>query len=246
MVRATWPHFHHQWAAYNGARLLAAVDAWWWLPFSCREWCSLTIKQHSWYWAHVNNFIQKMVGGFNQCDFLAVKLSVKMAAWPDALANCAHFPPGWLIPVKGPTFPLMSKGFAPSLTSCLSILITMKVIVLQPHFGLDLTRRWKLAFIISTVTRCQVWFGCAIAALPRKELVLGWVLSHTDVVGNFVLYLLDPYCKLFYTGKDTGGFCPMFFHSPLQWTVLFSHYRQAIEKISAAQGDCCSWLEIWM
>lgn len=46
-----------------------------------------------------------MVGGFNQCDFLAVKLSVKMAAWPDALANCAHFPPGWLIPVKGPTFP---------------------------------------------------------------------------------------------------------------------------------------------
>jgi len=130
MVRATWPHFHHQWAAYNGARLLAAVDAWWWLPFSCREWCSLTIKQHSWYWAHVNNFIQKMVGGFNQCDLLAAKLSVKMAPWPDALANWAHFPPGWLIPVKGPTFPLMSKGFAPSLTSCLSILITMKVIVL--------------------------------------------------------------------------------------------------------------------
>lgn len=151
MVWATWPHFHHQWAAYSSARLLAAVGAWWWLPFSCRKWCSLTIKRHSWYWARVNIFIQKMVGVFNHCDFLAVKLSVKTAAWPDALANRARYSPRWLTPVKGTYFPPDVRGvFVPSLTSCLSILITMKVIVLYPHFGLDLTWKWKLAFIIHT------------------------------------------------------------------------------------------------
>lgn len=52
-----------------------------------------------------------MVQGSNQCDFLiAVKLSVKIPAQPDALVNYVHYSTGWLIPVRGPTFSVMWRG----------------------------------------------------------------------------------------------------------------------------------------
>lgn len=57
-----------------------------------------------------------MVQGSNQCDFhIAVKLSVKIAAQPDALVNSVRDSAGWLIPVRGPTFPLMWRGLLPPL-----------------------------------------------------------------------------------------------------------------------------------
>lgn len=81
-----------------------------------------------------------MVQGSNQCDFLiAVKLSVKIAAQPDALVNCVLL--HWMVnSSQRSCFPSEVECFAYSPTASFTIIITTKVIILLSSFGLWLVK----------------------------------------------------------------------------------------------------------
>lgn len=93
-----------------------------------------------------------MVQASNGCNFLiAVKLSVKIADQPDALVNCRHYSAGWF----NSSHLAFVEWFAHSLTLCLAILITSKMMILKSNFWLELAKTLKPAFTGSIVTRLQ-------------------------------------------------------------------------------------------
>lgn len=102
-----------------------------------------------------------MVQGSNQCDFLiAVKLSVKIAAQPDALVNCVLL--HWVVnSSQRSCFPSEVECFAYSPTASFTIIITTKVIILLSSFGLWLVKTWNLAFTgsfsLSISQVCGLW-----------------------------------------------------------------------------------------
>lgn len=123
----------------------------------------------------------------NQCDFLtAVKLSVKIAAQPGALVNSVHHSTGWLIPVRGPTFPLVQRGLlAPLHFFCCSNYY---------ETGFKLAKTWKLAFVGSIVTRCQSGW-CGLWCYRHNQGV-GPVLGHFSHCYGWRFHMLN-FCCIF-------------------------------------------------